>query len=448
VAVAQQFFKDMRTPPAFAAACLLFVGAPSASAQIPLEVLHTVDRHAEGAGSLGLVQASDGNFYGMTYYGPDLSCCGTIYQVTPQGALAVLHRFTSDDEYSPRSPTGRLVQARDGHLYGFTESGGRFGWGVIFRMALDGTFTVLHDFEDSRPGGGTALVQAADGYLYGTTFTGGAWNLGTAFRISLDGVFVTLHEFAGGPDDSVYPGTDLVEASGAFYGVAYSSQSQRVGVIYRMTPQGDVTMLQSFSTFDGDYSHVGLLGLVLASDGNLYGTTHNTAKGLVGLFYRLTLSGDFTVLAKFPSYPSGEAPGATIVEGPDGNFYSGNSRQIFQLSPGGRITATHTFEPGLSGWFFSGWLVRGLDRNLYGVTEDGAGKGGGAIFRLWLSLTKNDLDATGNADVLWRHSDGTVAAWLTDGGSGNISTVDPTSTRTVTQTSCGATPPAPSRSGS
>src|SRR5262249_11195733 len=147
-------------------------------------------------------------------------------------------------------------------------------------------------------------VQATDGYLYGTTADGGAWGHGTAFRMSLDGEVTVIHDFAGGPLDADRPVSALVEYGGAFYGMAGDGDPS--GTIYRMTPGGDVTVLHSFDTFDGDYSYVGVTGLVLSSDGNFYGTTLNSGKGLTGVFFRLSPSGAFTVLHEFP--PDVEEP--------------------------------------------------------------------------------------------------------------------------------------------
>ncbi len=71
----------------------------------------------------GLVQASDGNFYGNTLEGGNLNCnspygCGTVFKMTPSGTRSTLHTF---DGSGGESPFGSLVQASDGNLYGTTD---------------------------------------------------------------------------------------------------------------------------------------------------------------------------------------------------------------------------------------------------------------------------------------------------------------------------------------
>src|SRR5262249_16988870 len=149
---------------------------------------------------------------------------------------------------------------------------------------------------------------------------------------------------AGGALDADHPASALVEYGGAFYGMAGGYPS---GTIYRMTPGGDVTVLRSFVTFDGDYSYVGVTGLVLSSDGNFYGTTLNSGKGLTGQFYRLSPSGVFTVLHEFP--PNVEMPPTTLIEARDGAFYSGGYTGIFRLTRDGTVTKIHSFDNAFEG---------------------------------------------------------------------------------------------------
>jgi uncharacterized repeat protein (TIGR03803 family) len=123
-----------------------------------------------------LLQGKDGNLYGTTSQGGPAGH-GTIFRITPDGTFSVLHPFT-DASIECRFPG--LVQATDGNFYGV-------GWGandVIFRLTPDGTFTVLYTF----PGGWrpSQLLQGSDGNLYGTTRDDGSGHfLGTVFRFTL-----------------------------------------------------------------------------------------------------------------------------------------------------------------------------------------------------------------------------------------------------------------------
>jgi len=117
-----------------------------------LIVLHSFDRHKEGFYPVGLVQASDGNLYGTTQHGlvkspPEGKVpfgAGTVFKITPQGSLTTLYLFSGELDGS--NPCAGLLQANDGNLYGTTSKGGANDLGTVFRMNLDGTLTTLHSF--------------------------------------------------------------------------------------------------------------------------------------------------------------------------------------------------------------------------------------------------------------------------------------------------------------
>src|SRR5581483_11729498 len=124
----------------------------------------------------GLVQGSDGNFYGMTTNGGSGSCsggCGTVFRVTPSGVETVLHSFASGSDGA--NPYGSLIQATDGNFYGTTYLGGVNNKGTIFKITPSGMETVLHSFAGGSDGAGPQLgfAQGTDGDFYGTTTTGG-----------------------------------------------------------------------------------------------------------------------------------------------------------------------------------------------------------------------------------------------------------------------------------
>ncbi|MFI5181052.1 MAG: choice-of-anchor tandem repeat GloVer-containing protein [Thermoanaerobaculia bacterium] len=138
-----------------------------------------------------LVQGSDGNFYGTTYYGgagfrssgsifgnPDRF--GTVFRITPTGALTTLYSFTESDGWFP---TAGLVQGSDGNLYGTTVYGG-LGPGTIFKITPAGTLTTLHWFSESSGEYADGLVQGVDGNLYGTA-GGGPLGGGVVYRLTL-----------------------------------------------------------------------------------------------------------------------------------------------------------------------------------------------------------------------------------------------------------------------
>jgi len=197
--------------------------------------LHSFD-FTDGSLPNGLVQGSDGDLYGTTTNGgssnsPNCSSgpggieCGTIFKITPGGAFTTLHSFNHDDGYEPYAG---LVQATDGNFYGTTFGGGTNGWGTIFEITPAGVLTTLYSFAASSGLSGygpqTALVQDTNGDFYGTTQLGGssaACNVGyntgcgTVFRLSvgLDPFVKTLP--AVGPVGSTVRilGTDLTGAT-------------------------------------------------------------------------------------------------------------------------------------------------------------------------------------------------------------------------------------------
>ena len=151
----------------------------------------------------GLIQATDGNFYGTTWEnGDSASCaygCGTIFRITPEGKLTTLHSFDGADGANPYAG---LIQASDGNFYGTTTFGANSictngdlqGCGTAFKMSPEGVLTTLHSFDGTdgaNPWGG--LVQATNGTFYGTTTLGGTSIGGTVFSLDMGlGPFVSL----------------------------------------------------------------------------------------------------------------------------------------------------------------------------------------------------------------------------------------------------------------
>jgi len=189
----------------------------------------------------GLIQGSDGNFYGTTLLGGIANDGGTVFKITPQGKLTTLYSFCS--QY-PTCPDGYevyagVIQGNDGNFYGTTllggGSGGGAGGGTVFKLTPNGTLTTLHSFcsqpncaDGAQPW--AALVQATDGNLYGTTSVGGTptscfnpppTGCGTIFRITPAGNFTTLYSFCSQPNcaDGSVPAGGLVQATnGMLYG--------------------------------------------------------------------------------------------------------------------------------------------------------------------------------------------------------------------------------------
>jgi uncharacterized repeat protein (TIGR03803 family) len=200
-----------------------------------LTTLYSFTGGADGSGpSAGLVQGTDGNFYGTTKYGGLYSGAGTVFRITPAGTLTTLHTFIggSDGAY----PTGSLIQGEDGNFYGTTFQGGTNGSdGTVFKMAINGAVTILHQFgagDGANPVAG--LVQGSDGNLYGTTEAGGLGGYGTAFKITTNGVLTTLSWFNW--SNGAYPEAPLIQAmDGNFYGTTFYGGVSGYGTVFQLS---------------------------------------------------------------------------------------------------------------------------------------------------------------------------------------------------------------------
>jgi uncharacterized repeat protein (TIGR03803 family) len=254
-----------------------------------LVTLHSFDT-VDGAYPLaGLVLGSDGSFYGTTSQGgTSAACaggCGTVFKITSAGALQTLHDF---DFIDGAYPSAGLIQGTNGNFYGTTSQGGTIarctgGCGTVFQITPAGTLTTLHNF-DSLDGAQpvAALLQAADGNFYGTTQRGGENDGGVVFSMTPNGRTLTaLHSFCAGIEcesDGSEPFAQLVQGTdGDFYGTTYAGGNYQGGTVFKITPSGTVTLL--FDSFDGPNGGNPQGGLVQGPQGEFYGTTYNGGVG-------------------------------------------------------------------------------------------------------------------------------------------------------------------------
>ena len=233
----------------------------------------------------GLVQATDGDFYGTTVQG-GANGYGTVYKTTSTGHLTTLYSFCSQANCADGSyPSAGLIQATNGNFYGTTSEGGANDEGTVFEITPAGKLTRLHSFDGadgSSPYAG--LIQATDGDFYGTTY-GGADNEGTVFKITSGGTLTTLHVFLGINGSSPYAG--LIQATdGDFYGTTFRGGANGDGTAFKVTPAGTLTKLHSFDGTDGSYPHA---GLIQATDGDFYGTTTSGGAGNEGTMFSLSV---------------------------------------------------------------------------------------------------------------------------------------------------------------
>ncbi len=248
-----------------------------------------------------LIQGANGSFYGTAPDGG--SGTGTVFQMTPAGALTVPHKFKAlnypNDVTNPGGafPYAALVQESDGSLCGSASQGGGAGNGVIFRVALSGAYTLLHEYAHLKygvnPGGANAagLVLISGGTLYGTSFYGGSGGAGTIFQRKPDGTLTVLHNFGvldyrNANTDGAMPNPPVFAGDGALYGTTSAGGANGDGTIYRMATDGTFTLLQTLSPATGTSAES---ALAQSTDGALYGTASRGGPNDTGVVFRLSL---------------------------------------------------------------------------------------------------------------------------------------------------------------
>ncbi|HTS34294.1 MAG TPA: choice-of-anchor tandem repeat GloVer-containing protein [Candidatus Solibacter sp.] len=357
-----------------------------------------------------LIQAADGNFYGTTSTGGTSSACtngcGTVFQVTPAGALTTLHSFSgTDGEF----PIAKLVEATDGNFYGTTAFGGSStncasGCGTIFMITPAGTLSTLHNFVGTDGNGpNAALIQAADGNLYGITSYGGTNTCtstpgcGTIFKITLSGALTTLYNFSGSDGRNPYGG--LVQAkNGKFYGTTQFGGANNgcgtfigCGTAFSMTRSGALTTLLSFCAQSGcSDGAVPQTQLVQGTDGRFYGTTYSGGINSFGTVFSFSAAGGLRTLHRFIGNDGFDPQ--ELLAAADGNFYGGatfggNSScpsgcgTVFKITARGVMTSLHRFH-GKDGSNPFGGMLQATSGELYGTTSFAGANGDGTFFSL------------------------------------------------------------------
>jgi uncharacterized repeat protein (TIGR03803 family) len=401
-----------------------------ALAHAPLEagdiVLHNFAAAHRGTNPFaGVIRDQAGNLYGTTGFGGSANR-GVVFKVDTQGQETVLYSFTGGADGAV--PEANVIGDGSGNLYGTTNSGGASNAGVVFRLDAMGQETVLYSFTGGADGGYpySGVIRDTAGNLYGTTTYGGGANLGVVYKLDATGHETVLHSFTGAADGG-HPNAGLIlDAKGNLYGTTVNSGTGFGGVVFRMDPMGNETVLHSFSGEDGVEPYGGLIG---DGAGNLYGTTFYGGTTNNGVVYKLDVTGKETVLYNFTGGADGGEPQVGVIRDAQGNLYGttlyGGGGDcplgcgvVYKLDAIGQESVLHAFTGGADGanGYADPGLIRDAEGNLYGATSNGGGPASaGVVF---------ELDPAGQESVLYTFPGGSDGAnphaGVISDGTGNL----------------------------
>jgi uncharacterized repeat protein (TIGR03803 family) len=342
------------------------------------------------------VQGHDGAIYGTTSGVSSTITDGSIFRIALGGKFTALHNFSgADGEF----PYAGLTLGTDGNYYGTTVAGGSRNYGVLFKVAPSGTYSVLYDFTGGSDGANPYAppIQASDGSLYGTTDSGIS-NAGVIYRYSpSSGVFATLFSFDPDKSQGAQVFAPLIEgADGNLYGTAESGGASQCGTIFELSTSGVLLELYSFPCGAGGNAPGG--PLVQAADGNFYGVTQTggatTSRcGGCGTVFKLS-GGVVTILYSFGGRPDSALPNlGGLIEGSDGSLYGGtyyggtlNSGTLYRISTGGQYKLLYSFAS-TYGQNPGGGLLQHTNGKFYGTTFIGGEYNEGSLYSMNLGLS-------------------------------------------------------------
>ncbi|MGC9948411.1 MAG: choice-of-anchor tandem repeat GloVer-containing protein [Bryobacteraceae bacterium] len=364
-------------------------------------VLYTFAGGAAGSQpQAGVTRDSAGNLYGTANGGT--AGAGIVYELDPEGQLTPLYAFPMGVGYN--SYAG-VVRDAAGNLYGTTYQGGPANAGAVYKLDAAGRYTMLYGFTGGADGSNpmAGVVRDPAGNLYGTTQYGGATGAGVVYKLDPAGRETVLHSFTGSPDGA-YPTAGVIrDSAGNLYGATPWGGASGGGVVYKVDPSGQETVLYSFNAVAGGFSPYS--GVIEDPDGNLYGTTCCGGSG-EGVVYKLDPSGQETVLYNFVGGSQAGSPTPDLTRDGAGNLYGttnydgpGNGGVVFKLDTAGNFAILYSFTGGADGGFPEARVILDAAGNLYGTTTAGGVDGHGVVYKLDTAGQETVLHAfTGGAD--------------------------------------------------
>ena len=365
-----------------------FAGPAAAKTAPQFQALYTFTGGNDGGSPAGnLVADKAGNLYGATSEGGP-NGAGTVFKLALDGTESVIYHFTGAADGD--LPMSSLLTDSTGNFYGVTEIGGTNGIGNVFKITPDGVETTIYSFGTNASDGGNPICQLIWGphhTLLGTTVNGGTGHDGTVFQVTLDGKETILHNFTG--TDGAFPHAGLVmDPAGNSYGTTFNAGAGSSGTVYEINAKGKFSVLYTLGNASGFFPYS---SLTLDKDGNLYGTTtaggaHNSN----GTVFKLTPKGKLSVLYSFTGGSDGSSPEAPLFLDKKGNLLSttasggtGDNGTVFSLAPNGKLKTLYSFTGTTGSHSQTGFIQDKAVGGgwLYGSTYAG-GSGNGVVFRI------------------------------------------------------------------
>lgn len=273
--------------------------------------------------------------------------------------LTVVHSFDNTDG---ANPFAGVIQAKDGNFYGTTYGGGTNLSGTVFQLTPGGTLNVLYNFcsqtnctDGALPVGN--LIQAKDLNLYGTTGYGGENNRGEIFRITTTGTLTVLYSFCNQTSctDGALPYAGLILASdGNFYGTTRFGGANSWGEVFQYGGTGNPVVIYSFCPQSGCTDGARPNAALVQAGNDLYGTTLEGGTNGDGTVFHITTAGALNTLYSFCSQTSctdGSSPIAPLIQASNGDLYgttqqggaNNNNGTVFQITTAGALTTLYSF---------------------------------------------------------------------------------------------------------
>ncbi|MEO6911990.1 MAG: choice-of-anchor tandem repeat GloVer-containing protein, partial [Edaphobacter sp.] len=285
-----------------------------------------------------LIEGPDGNFYGTTTLGGPTDCdCGVFFKIDQAGTFTILHtferaEFQQTEAYRSGNPIVHLVLGSDGNFYGFSAPNSA---GAVFKLTPSGDFSLLVNFWNNIANGGgfipSGLIEASDGNFYISVqgYSGSPGNYpnagGFIYRMTPSGTSTLVASFPGDGSLGFDPNGDLAQGpDGSIYGVTRGGgDANALPTIYKYTPGGAIQTLYTFPA-TGENGKSLLSGLILGSDGYLYGTSPDGSSAVCyrgcGTAFRISTTGNFSVIHAFQGGADGGSPSSPIIQSSDGTI--------------------------------------------------------------------------------------------------------------------------------